>query len=43
MMCASLANTSQLEALGRLHELFERHGIDYWVFGGWAVDLYAGG
>ena len=32
----------QLTALAALHDLFERHGIDYWVFGGWAVDLHAG-
>jgi hypothetical protein len=42
MMCASLDHESQLRALGRLHDLFEQQGIDYWVFGGWAVDLYAG-
>jgi len=34
--------TRQLEALGRLDELFTRHGIEYWTFGGWAVDLHAG-
>src|SRR5439155_10690390 len=22
--------------------LLERHGIEYWLFGGWAVDLHAG-
>jgi hypothetical protein len=33
---------SQLQALGRLHDLFHRQGIEYWVFGGWAVDLHAG-
>jgi hypothetical protein len=33
---------SQLQALGRLHALFHRQGIEYWVFGGWAVDLHAG-
>ena len=32
----------QLTALAALHDLFERHRIDYWVFGGWAVDLHAG-
>ena len=42
MMCASDDNESQLAVLGRLHELLERHRIDYWVFGGWAVDLHAG-
>jgi len=41
-MSAIVDNGSQLEALGRLHELFEQAGIDYWVFGGWAVDFYAG-
>jgi hypothetical protein len=41
-MCAHYDNESQLTALGRLHELFQRQGIDYWVFGGWAVDLHAG-
>jgi Uncharacterised nucleotidyltransferase len=33
---------AQLAALAALHDLFERHGIDYWVFGGWAVDFHAG-
>jgi hypothetical protein len=32
----------QLAALGRLDELLEREGIDYWLFGGWAVDFHAG-
>ena len=31
----------QLAALARLHQLLERHGIEYWLFGGWAVDFYA--
>lgn len=34
--------TEQLAALARLHELLQRHGIEYWLFGGWAVDFYAG-
>jgi hypothetical protein len=34
--------TKQLAALGRIHELLERQGIDYWLFGGWAVDFYVG-
>lgn len=34
--------TQQLAALQRLHELFEEHRIDYWLFGGWAVDFHAG-
>ena len=32
----------QLIALSHVHELFGQHGIDYWLFGGWAVDFHAG-
>jgi hypothetical protein len=32
----------QLGALSYLHELFGQHGIEYWLFGGWAVDFHAG-
>jgi hypothetical protein len=32
----------QLSALAGLHDVLEREGIDYWVFGGWAVDLHVG-
>jgi hypothetical protein len=32
----------QLSALKRLHELFESHQVEYWLFGGWAVDFHAG-
>jgi hypothetical protein len=32
----------QLAALARIHELLDGQGIDYWLFGGWAVDLHAG-
>ncbi len=32
----------QLETIGVLHELFTRERIDYWLFGGWAVDFHAG-
>jgi len=32
----------QLAALGRVHDLLEGHGIEYRLFGGWAVDFYAG-
>ncbi len=28
--------------MARLHEQCERDGIDYWLFGGWAVDFHAG-
>lgn len=32
----------QLDALAGLHEALEHAGIEYWVFGGWAVDLHVG-
>jgi hypothetical protein len=32
----------QLGALADVHRLFERDGIEYWLFGGWAVDFHAG-
>jgi hypothetical protein len=32
----------QLAALEELHRLLERHRIEYWLFGGWAVDFHAG-
>jgi Aminoglycoside-2''-adenylyltransferase len=32
----------QLGALARVGDVFERAGIAYWLFGGWAVDFYAG-
>ena len=38
---ASLAS-AQLAALARVDALLERAGIAYWLFGGWAVDFYAG-
>lgn len=34
--------SQQLAALARVSDLFEQEGIDYWLFGGWAVDFYAG-
>jgi hypothetical protein len=34
--------TRQLAALKRLHELLEGEEIEYWLFGGWAVDFHAG-
>jgi hypothetical protein len=37
-----MGEAAQLAALTRVHELLERHGIEYWLFGGWAVDLHAG-
>jgi aminoglycoside-2''-adenylyltransferase len=32
----------QLTSLDRVARLLEARSIDYWLFGGWAVDLYAG-
>jgi len=36
------ASEAQLAAIARLHEELTRRGIDYWLFGGWAVDFHAG-
>jgi hypothetical protein len=32
----------QLAAIGSLDNLLTREGIEYWLFGGWAVDFHAG-
>ncbi|HEX3461612.1 MAG TPA: hypothetical protein VHT49_11955 [Acidimicrobiales bacterium] len=32
----------QLGAISKLQDLFERQDLDYWLFGGWAVDFHAG-
>ena len=32
----------QLAALRSLRELLDTHGIEYWLFGGWAVDFHTG-
>jgi hypothetical protein len=32
----------QLQALDRVAHALDAIGADYWLFGGWAVDLYAG-
>jgi hypothetical protein len=37
-----MSETEQLTALARLHERLMTHGIEYWLFGGWAVDFHAG-
>jgi predicted nucleotidyltransferase len=34
--------SEQLDALRRVSRLLEHAGIDYWLFGGWAVDFYVG-
>jgi Aminoglycoside-2''-adenylyltransferase len=36
------SDRDQLSAIAQTHELFTRSGIDYWLFGGWAVDFHAG-
>jgi Aminoglycoside-2''-adenylyltransferase len=33
---------AQLAALASIHELLDARRIEYWVFGGWAVDFHAG-
>jgi len=37
-----VGSEEQLAGLAGLHELLERHAIEYWLFGGWAVDFHAG-
>jgi Aminoglycoside-2''-adenylyltransferase len=36
-----VSEAEQLAALARVHELLVRHEIEYWLFGGWAVDFHA--
>jgi hypothetical protein len=36
------SDTEQLAALAQIHELLDAHRIEYWLFGGWAVDFHAG-
>jgi aminoglycoside-2''-adenylyltransferase len=36
------SDQEQLSALGQTHELLTGRGIDYWLFGGWAVDFHVG-
>src|SRR3954452_16132618 len=38
---APVRDDEQLAALAELHELLAGRGIDYWLFGGWAVDFHA--
>ncbi|MEO5940689.1 MAG: aminoglycoside adenylyltransferase, partial [Candidatus Limnocylindrales bacterium] len=33
---------AQLAAIGRLDTMFDRAGVEYWIFGGWAVDFRVG-
>jgi len=37
-----MSDAEQLTALARVNELLEANEIEYWLFGGWAVDLHAG-
>jgi hypothetical protein len=32
----------QLAALAQIHELLDGQGLEYWLFGGWAVDFHGG-
>ena len=36
------AAEEQLKALAVLGDIMDRHGLDYWLFGGWAVDFWLG-
>jgi hypothetical protein len=38
----SMHEEEQLAALASLAALFHQHTIEYWLFGGWAVDFHAG-
>ena len=40
--CVEVVASQQLSALARVGGLLEDAGIDSWLFGGWAVDFYAG-
>jgi hypothetical protein len=33
---------AQLETIRWLHTVFTEHHVDYWLFGGWAVDFHVG-
>jgi hypothetical protein len=36
------AASEQLAALARVHAVLEEAGVQYWLFGGWAVDFHVG-
>ena len=36
-----VSGAEQLDAIARLHDLLGQHEIEYWLFGGWAVDFHA--
>jgi hypothetical protein len=35
-------NALQLAALAQLTRGLQAHGVEYWLFGGWAVDFHVG-
>lgn len=37
-----MQDEAQLRALAELHTALDGRGIEYWLFGGWAVDFHAG-
>jgi aminoglycoside-2''-adenylyltransferase len=37
-----VSNEEQLAAVATLDELLGRDALDYWLFGGWALDFHAG-
>lgn len=41
-MTAILNIPEQLAAIADLDQLLSGHSVDYWLFGGWAVDFHAG-
>jgi hypothetical protein len=43
LVCATrrVREDAQLAALISIHELLDARGIEYWLFGGWAVDFHA--
>ncbi len=41
-MSAGAGPVSQLRTISWLHTLVAEEGIQYWLFGGWAVDFHAG-
>src|ERR1041385_770308 len=41
-MNTQLSASDQLAALAELDQLLQSHDLVYWLFGGWAVDFYAG-
>jgi hypothetical protein len=42
MTTGAKARAAQLETIGWLHTLLGEQGLEYWLFGGWAVDFHAG-